>query len=221
MHHTFSMKALCAAALIAAAPWSMAAGVNDAFGDYVAGYNGSRLGDLDVLGSIVTYNPSTDKFVFSGTFAADVGTSPSGFYVWGVNRGAGTAGFAANGVTGVLFDSVVIFNQDGSARITGTSPATLLPAGSVKIFGSTIIGEVDGSFLPSTGFAKTAYTWNLWPRDGTLTGFAAISDFAPDNSNVGVTVVGVSAVPEPESYALMALGLAALAFERRRRVARC
>ena len=41
----------------------------------------------------------------------------------GVNRGAGTAAFAANGLPGVLFDSVVIFNQDGSARITGTSPA--------------------------------------------------------------------------------------------------
>ena len=220
MQPTLSMKALCVAALMVASPWSMAAGVNDAFGDYVPGFSGSKLGDLDVLSSIVTYNPTTDKFVFSGTFAADVGTTAGGFYVWGVNRGAGTAGFAANGLTNVLFDSVVIFNQDGSARITGTSPATLLPAGSVKIFGSTIIGEIDGSFLPSTGFAKTGYTWNLWPRDGTLTGFAAISDFAPDNSNVGVTVVGVGAVPEPETYALMALGLCALAFMRGKRAER-
>ena len=62
--------------------WPLAAGINDAFGDYVAGYNGSKLGDLDVLSSIVTYNPSTDKFVFSGTFAADVGTTAGGFYVW-------------------------------------------------------------------------------------------------------------------------------------------
>ena len=220
MQHPFTMKALGAVALIAAAPWSMAAGsgINDAFGDYLPTYNGSKLGDLDVLSSIVTYNVSTDKFLFSGSFAADVGKSAGGFYVWGVNRGAGTAGFAANGLPNVLFDSVVIFNQDGSARITGTSPATLLPPGSVKIFGSTIIGEIDGSFLPSTGFAKTAYTWNLWPRDGTLTGFAAISDFAPDNTNVGVTVVG--AVPEPETYALMMLGLGTLAFARRRRAAR-
>jgi hypothetical protein len=215
MRPTFRMRALCAAALSVAAPLSMAAGVNDAFGDYVAGFTGSRLGDLDVLSSIVTYNPATDKFVFSGTFAADVGTTAGGFYVWGVNRGAGTAGFAANGLPNVLFDSVVIFNQDGSARITGTNPATLLPAGSAKVFGSTIIGEIDGSFLPSTGFAKADYTWNLWPRDGRLTGFAAISDFAPDSSNVGVTVVG--AVPEPTTYALMALGLGAIGLQRRRR----
>jgi len=85
----------------------------------------------------------------------------------------------------------------------------------VKIFGSTIIGEIDGSFLPSTGFAKIAYTWNLWPRDGTLTGFAAISDFAPDNTNAAVTVVG--AEPEAGTCALMALGLGALASVRRRR----
>src|SRR5260221_26800 len=117
MQLEFPMKALCAAALLVAAPLSMAAGggITDPLGDYVAGFTGSKLGDLDVLSSFVSYNPSTDKFVFSGSFAANVGTSAGGFYVWGVNRGAGTAGFAANGLPNVLFDAVVIFNQDGSA----------------------------------------------------------------------------------------------------------
>ncbi len=220
MQHTLSIKALCAAALIAATPWSKAAGVSDAFGDYVAGYNGSKLGDLDVLSSIVTYNPSTDRFVFSGTFAADIGTTPGGFYVWGVNRGAGTGGFAVNGLSNILFDMVLIFNQDGSIRLTSTNPPTLLPAGTAQIFGSTIIGEIDGGLLASTGFAKSDYTWNLWPRDATLAGFAAISDFAPDNTNAAVTVVGVGPVPEPETYALMLLGLGTLAFARRKRSGR-
>jgi hypothetical protein len=212
MRTIISMNMLAAAALALCAPLAIAAdGVTDPLGDYVAGFSGSKLGDLDVLSSFVTYDPGSDKFVFSGTFAAAVGTSPGGFYVWGVNRGAGTAGFAANGVPGVLFDAVVIFNQDGSARITGTTPATLLPAGSVHISGATISGEIDGSFLPSTGFAKTAYTWNLWPRDGKLTGFAAISDFAPDNANLAV-----AAVPEPSTIALLAAGLGALAWRTRR-----
>jgi len=208
----FATKVLCAAALSLAAGASMAAdGITDPLGDYVAGYNGSKLGDLDVLSAFVTYNTGTDKFVFSGSFAANVGTTAGGFYVFGVNRGAGTAGFAANGLPNVLFDSVVIFNQDGSARITGTSPATLLPPGSIQINGATITGEIDGAFLPSTGFAKTAYTWNLWPRDGTLTGFAAISDFAPNSTNAAVAVV-----PEPSTYALLALGLGALGWRARK-----
>ena len=212
MQLTFPMKALCAAAMIVAAPLAIADnGITDPLGDYVAGFTGSKLGDLDVLSAFVTYDPGADKFVFSGSFAANVGTTAGGFYVFGVNRGAGTAGFAANGLPNVLFDSVVIFNQDGSARITGTTPATLLPPGSIHINGATITGEIDGSFLPSTGFAKTAYTWNLWPRDGTLTGFAAISDFAPNSTNAAVAVI-----PEPSTYALLALGLGALGWRARK-----
>ncbi len=120
----------------------------------------------------------------------------------------------------MLFDSVVVFNQDGSGsvnRLVGAaSGATPLVAGTAQSFGSTIIGQIDGSLLPSLGFSKTAYTWNLWPRDGTLpAGFGQISDFAPDNSNQLVTTV--AAVPEPTSAALLAAGLVALVGWRARR----
>ena len=188
---------------------AMAIGVTDAVGDYVPGFSGSRLGDLDVVGSFLTYNVATDKFVFSGTMESNIGVTPGGFYVWGVNRGAGTAGFAANGFGGVLFDAIVRFNQDGSGTVNGTA----VPAGTARVIGTTIIAEVNGSLFPSTGFAKTAYTWNLWPRDPTLTGFAAISDFAPDNSNAGVTVVG--AVPEPGVWLLVLAGMPVLALRQR------
>jgi hypothetical protein len=75
---------------------------------------------------------------------------------------------------------------------------------------------VPGSLLTSTGAAKTAYGWNLWPRDGTLAaGFAQIADFAPDNADFGVKVLG--AVPEPATAATLLAGLGVLSAARWRR----
>jgi hypothetical protein len=199
---------LCGLAIGAAAPAAHALGVLDMTGDFLPSYTGPHGGDLDVVGSFVTYNPITDMFVFAGIMDADIGTTPDSFYVWGVNRGAGTAGFASLGINNVLFDAIVRFNGDGSGTVTGTSPPTALPAGTAKVVGSTIIGQVSGSLLPTRGFAKSDYSWNLWPRAAGITGNAAISDFAPDNANLPVTAL--SPVPEPASAALLLLGLGVL-----------
>lgn len=208
---------LAAAALAAFSPASQAIGVTDAIGDYVPGFAGSKAGDLDVVGSFVTYNAATDMFVFSGTMNGDINPSSKDIFVWGLDRGQGTARFAANGITGVLFDSVVIFNANGSGSVNQLvgGGSTALPVGTAQIFGTTIIGQISGALLPSLGLAKTDYTWNLWPRDGTLaSGFTQISDFAPDNSNALVTVVG--AVPEPSTWAMLAMGVGLVALTRRR-----
>jgi hypothetical protein len=206
-------RRLLAAALIAAGSSTFAFdGITDRPGDFLASFAGSAAStDLDVLAATVFYDAAVDKFLFTSTQAGNVGSTAAGIYVWGVNRGAGTAGFAANGITGVRFDRVVILRPDGTGTIPGVGN---LPAGSVTVAGPRISAVIPGSMLVSTGFAKIDYTFNLWPRDAAFSGFAAISDFAPDNANFTATP-GV--VPEPGTWALFGAGLAALGWMARRR----
>ena len=183
--------------------------IDDAKGDFLATFAGSSTStDLDVLSATVTYNAGTDIFTLSATMDGNIGNTATGLYVWGVNRGAGTAGFAGIGITGVRFDRVILLRPDGTGTVAG---AGALPLGSVTISGKTITASVSGSLLPSTGFGKGDYTWNLWPRNTAFAGTAAISDFAPNNANFTATPV-----PEPSTAVLSALGLAGLLAWRRR-----
>jgi hypothetical protein len=186
-------------------------GITDRPGDFLATFAGSSAStDLDVLSASVFYNAGTDVFTLTATMSGAVGSTATGLYVWGVNRGAGTPGFAANGITGVRFDRVILLRPDGTGTVAG---AGALPGGSVMLSGNTITATVSGSLLPSTGFAnKLDYTWNLWPRDSAFAGFTAISDFAPGNANFTATPV-----PEPSTTVLSMLGLGGLLAWRRRR----
>jgi hypothetical protein len=172
-----------------------------------------------VLGAYVTYDQTTDRFVFVSTMAADIGLSTGGFYVWGLDRGGAGTPFAGDGIGGVHFNAVVVFNADGSGRAAELSPGGLthtFAAGTATVVGSTMLAQIDGSWLRSTGAAKTAYTWNLWPRDGSPpSSFGQISDFAPDNSNL--PVISVGAVPEPQTWALLLAGTGLLAWRAQRR----
>lgn len=192
MRLNIAKTVIAAVLLIGAAP-ANASAVHDAAGDYLATYFGSKTGDLDVISASVTYNPASDLFHFESTFAGNLGGSPSGFYIWGFDRGAGTGRFTANGLPQVLFDSVVRFNMDGSgvvSLLTPTSSTTPFAAGTAKIKDNQLIADIAASLLPSNGLAKSSYTWNLWPRDGALpAGFGQISDFAPDAINAPVQVV--------------------------------
>lgn len=182
--------------------------ITDAAGDFLPTYQGPRPSvgntqgaDLDVLTANVTLVGS--NLVFTSTQNGAVGSTVGGFYVWGINRGQGTARFPTL-APGVLFDSVVILRPGGQSVVTDlvTSPTTTtnLDASVVQILGNTITATVPIALLPSRGFDVTQYTVNLWPRFGGngVTGDAQISDFAPNNSNFAIT-----AAPEPVSGALM------------------
>ena len=194
--------------------------VTDPTGDFLAGYVGPRAGDLDVLSAGVTFDGT--RFVLSATMNGTIGTTAGALYVWGVDRGAGTARFPTL-APGVTFDSVVSLQavRDATGALVGAGTVTLivgggsttLTASDVLISGNTITATVLASALPSQGFTPANDTFNLWPRVGTGNN-NQISDFAPDNSNLRA-----SSVPEPSSLLLGGVaglgGLAWRAFRRR------
>lgn len=177
--------------------------VTDARGDFLSTYTGPRGDDLDVLRADVAFDG--DRFRFFTELAGPVGTTPGALYVWGLDRGQGTARFAGGSpplVPNVVFDSVVVIRPDGTGQVNdlvaGTS--TQLPASAIAISGGAIDAVVPAALLPTRGLAADRYTWNLWPRVGAGSN-AQIADFAPDDRNERV-----SAAPEPASLTAMAVG---------------
>lgn len=186
----------------------------DGVNDFLPTYGGPHGGDLDVLTSdVVLIN---DNFIFSATMNGLIGSTP-GFYVWGVNRGAGatTSNFNSLGLPGVIFDSILVVNQDGSGRVATLGVGgltTQFTAGSFVISGNSFTAQIAASLLPSRGFAFSEYTQNLWPRfNGPVAaGMTTISDFSPNASMASISV------PEPASLTLLGLGLLMIGLLKRR-----
>ncbi len=214
-----------AATLLFVLPFSVfAVPISDPAGDllatFVPGDDPALHGDTDVISSEVSYNPTTNRFNFTGTHAADIGTSkladgtPSAIYVWGLDRGQGTERLAAI-VQDVLFDSVVVLAANGTGFFLDlVNPGGPQAIAGVQINGPTISADVDGSLITSLGlFAPEDYTWNLWPRfildNSLIFTDPAVSDFAPNQGNAALTIVGQ--VPEPNALLLLGIGLLLLA----------
>jgi len=113
----------------------------------------------------------------------------------------------------VLFDAVVILNPDGTSSVRDllTNTATNLGPGEVSFVGNSLFPLVGAGLLPSTGFAPSAYTANLWPRLG-LGNNNQVTDFAPNHRNIAVATV-----PEPATVVLLVPAAVAILLARRRR----
>src|SRR5207302_5257972 len=98
----------------AGAPGVARAGfITDSTGDFISSYGGRHNGDLDVVGAEVQFDGV--NFYLHAVLNGAVGTSNGAIYVFGFNRGAGTAGFASIGINGVLFDRVIVLNNNDTS----------------------------------------------------------------------------------------------------------
>lgn len=188
--------------------------VIDPANDYLSSHAGPALPSVDILeASVVGFSGS---FVFYSAMAGRIGDAGTS-YVWGIDRGAGTAGlFAGNPPVGpgVTFDAVVVVRPDGSGSVTafnaGGPPTVTDILGATFVGNTEIITFVDFGLLPSRGFALADYRFNLWTRTGD--GNAGIADLAQNEGNFG-------AVPEPSSWALLISGFGLVGYAARRRQA--
>jgi hypothetical protein len=176
-----------------------AVSIVDAANDIIPSFTGTGSPDLDVTSFAVSLDAAATTFSLGAVLAGDINPALPGFYVIGVNTGAGAIRpFAGIGEPNVTFDQVIIVQKNGTARVGANSLTTLLT-------GNQFIVTVPVSLLPSTGATPANYGFNIWPREGAVvTGNSQITDFAPNNALLSVN--GLIAVPEPASWLMMLLG---------------
>ena len=201
--------AVGALVLAAAAP-AQAVAISDPTHDFIPSFVDNHDADLDVVTASAVLSGA--NVILSATMDGAIGSTANALYVWGVNRGAGVAGFGAI-APGVFFDAVIVLNLTPGGNVVSLNGpgGGALGAGAVTISGDDITAVVPLSLLPSTGFQATDYVYNLWPR-APGGGNSHIADFAPNNSSFAASA------PEPSAWALLiaGFGLTGAAMRRRR-----
>jgi len=177
----------------------------DAVGDFLPSYTGPRDPDLDVRFADVVVDPEAGSITFAGTLAGAIDKASTKVYVFGIDRGRGDVGrdLIFQGPlggeprigSGVRWDAAVVLTAGGQALFfDALNPGVVpLPNVPVSVIGSEIVATVPLSLFPSKGFKLKEYTFNLWPRSVLSLANTVLSDFAPDNGDAAVTIVGESA----------------------------
>lgn len=181
---------------------------HDATGDFLGSFTGDTSdSSLDIKDFSVDFSDPFATFLVDVTLAGPMVNGDAGFYVLGIDTGAGSQHpFGSIGEGNVLFDQVVVIQKDGSAKLGNVSLTATPEADGFKL-------AIPVSLLPSTGTTAGDYGFNLWSRN-TSPGLGSIADFAPNNALLSV-------VPEPTGWALMisGFGLAGVTLRGRRKSA--
>jgi hypothetical protein len=156
----------------------------DAAGDFLPAYTGPRTPDLDLASAQVWYDGSS--FHFHLAVVGIAGTTPGSAYVFGVNRGQGTARFATH--PKIVPDALVILRPGSGITIVDlvSGDTTGLPASSLEAAGAFVDAIVPPADLPSRGLAPGQFTVAGWSRSGLNGGDEQIADFVPNNGMLPV-----------------------------------
>ncbi len=199
--HRATLLSFALAAAFSAGP-AHAAPFIDAQGDFLASYAGPRDADLDVRLADVVIDPKAGTVTLSGVLAGPIDKASGKFYVFGIDRGRGQAGRdlifegALGGEPkighGVLWDAAIGLLANGQVVFfDALNPGVVpLPDVTARVEGSEISATVPLSLLPSQGFAFKDYTFNFWPRSQVSLANTTVADFAPDNGDSRVGIVG-------------------------------
>jgi len=210
-----SIKFAVALLPIALGSPALAATVSDPTNDFLPSFVGTASPDLDVTSFSVSLDPGATTFTLGAVLAGQINPALAGFYVIGVDTGAGAIRpFGGIGEPNVIFDQVIVVQKNGTATL-GANPL------GVSMVGNQFILTVPAALLPSTGASLANYGFNIWPRFGsTVTNNSQISDFAPNNAMLSVNGI-LAAVPEPASWLMMLLGFGlvggSIEFSRRKK----
>src|SRR5215831_7409389 len=210
------------ATLALAAQPAMATTIVDPTGDILPTFSGPHTGaasgPFDVISASAIQDGSAVKLSVTLNGPATATT-----YIFGVNRGAGTAIFQTLSPpvgAGVTFDAVAVLLPGGGSLVQLLPSMAVTPLSEVSFSGNTVTAIIPLGDFPSTGFTPANFLYNVWPRNGlNPLDNTQISDFAPDASDFAASAV--AAVPEPSAWALMLLGIGAVgaALRGRRRLA--